>query len=577
MQWKIKQHNKLTVNHLMKSLSCGRLLAEVLESRMAPGTPEKLLHEPELLLENPYDIEGVAEVANKIIGFIKEGKRIYIYADYDVDGLTSGYIMTSFLREIGAKEVLPHFPERSEGYGLSMEFCKEIVEDLNGQSAALITVDNGVTKHEEINFLMEHGIDVVVTDHHEMDTALGMPNVPTCDPKASESRKGEHLCGAGVAWKVCSVIEDILEQEGTLSESGDLMTKYIPYVALGTVADVMDMVPENMALVNIGLYMINERKNLLTNCFIEYLQKDYVTAETFGWEIAPMLNACGRMGSTDTGAMLMFCTEHDEVMELLKDIDDMNYARKKKQKDYMAIVQKNPPAADDKITLVELKESDGGIAGPAAGRIAEEFQRPAIVYHQAYDGDGEPVYKGSVRSLPGIDILPFLKAEQEKGVIKQAGGHAGAAGITFYRSTSKLAQFVEDAKVALKDLKPIEKVITLDSEVTFKDLTVDNIDELALIPYDKSTCPAPNFYMTEVEVEAKQPFKNKDHLVLNAKDKNGKKLTLVGWGMFPAYEKIGKPDKINIVGTISTVGFNDFTTKRKKDDITFKIIDMKAS
>ena len=573
MYWKIKRHNELTVQHLMKAIPCGRLLAEVLESRMAPGIPEKLLHDPMELIENPYDIEGIEEVTRQIIKAVCDSHFFYIYADYDVDGLTSGYIMSKFLEELGSKAVV-HFPERTEGYGLSVEFCKEVVESKESRAITVITVDNGITKHDEINFLKEHDINVIVTDHHEADKVSGIPDVPVCDPKASKNKVGEHLCGAGVAWKVCSVIEDILEREYGL-EKTDRMSKYVPYVALGTVADVMPMVPENMALVNLGLYIINERKNLLFNCFMEYLQKEYINAETFAWELAPMLNACGRMGETRTGANLLLSDSRDEILETLKEIDDLNYKRKKQQNDFMAGIEE--PSNEDKIVLIELDKNSPGIAGPVAGKIAETYQRPAIVYHEAYDSDGEPVYKGSVRSVLGIDILSFLKREQERGVIKQAGGHAGAAGITFYRSDSKMSQFIEDARTALKDLKPVEKTIMLDSEVTFKDLTTDNMDELALIPYDKNICPAPNFYMKDVAVTAKQPFKNKDHLVLEAKDKEGKKLTLVGWGMFPNYVRIGKPEKMDIAGAISTVGFNDFTTKRKKDDITFRIIDMKAS
>lgn len=573
MQWKIKRHNELTVQHLMKAIPCGRLLAEVLESRMAPGIPEKLLHDPMELIENPYDIEGIEEVARQIIKAVCDSHFLYIYADYDVDGLTSGYIMSKFLEELGGKAVV-HFPERTEGYGLSMEFCKEVVESKESRAITIITVDNGITKHDEINFLKEHDINVIVTDHHEADEVSGIPSVPVCDPKASKNKVGEHLCGAGVAWKVCSVIEDILEREYGL-EKTDRMSKYVPYVALGTVADVMPMVPENMALINLGLYIINERKNLLFNCFMEYLQKEYINAETFAWELAPMLNACGRMGETRTGANLLFASSKEETMEWLKDIDDLNYKRKKQQNDFLSSIEE--PSDDDKIILVELDKNYTGIAGPVAGKIAETYQRPAIVYHEAYDSDEEPVYKGSVRSVLGIDILSFLKAEQEKGIVKQAGGHAGAAGITFYRSGKKLKQFKEDANKAFKDLKPVERTVELDSEVTFKDLNTSNMDELALIPYDKGICPAPNFHMKDVAVTAKQPFKNKDHLVLEAVDKEGKKLTLVGWGMYPKYAEIGEPKKISIAGTISTVGFNDYTTKRKKDDITFRIIDIKKA
>lgn len=572
MKWTFKQHNELAVHHLMKALPCGRLLAETLASRMFPGTAERLLHKPETLLEDPGSIHGIHGAAQAIIEAINHRHTIYVYADYDVDGLTSGYIMTSFLREVGAKKVVPHFPERQEGYGLSMEFCEEILED-EGEKT-VITVDNGITKTFETEFLKNNGIGVVITDHHEKDESLGIPNTYVCDPKASIDRVGEHLCGAGVAWKICCIMETLLEESGSVPK-GNLMEKYIPYVALGTVADVMDMVPENMALVNLGLLAINNGEVPLMNCFIKYLQKDYINAETFAWEIAPMLNACGRMGETETGAKLLFSTDEEETMELLKHIDDLNYARKKKQKDFLASVKK--PSASDKIVLAEMSEKDGGIAGPVAGKVAEEYQRPSIVYCKSYDANGMPVYKGSVRSVSGVDILPFLKEEQEKGVIKQAGGHAGAAGITFYQSDEKMRQFLEDVRKALKDLRPAEKTLELDAEVTFKDLTSDNMDELALIPYDKNICPAPVFYMKDVSVNAGQPFRNKDHLVLNAVDKEGKKLTLVGWGMYPAYEEIGKPEKMDIAGTISTVGFNDYTTKRKKNDVTFRIMDMKAS
>jgi single-stranded-DNA-specific exonuclease len=568
MQWNIKKIGSLKLAQYMNRLNVSSTMAHVFANRMDIKTAEAIVNTPETLFEDPAQITGAEEVACSIVSLLGQHKKFYVFADYDVDGMTSGYVMTTFLRSLG-EDIESYFPERSEGYGLNMDFCRRVVKESDG-NGVVITVDNGIAALKEVQYLKDCRMNIFVTDHHEPQSEL--PNCVFCDPWVGNPIIGGHLCGAGVAWKVCCIIEDILEGEKKLPEGYQDVTKYLPYVAIGTIADVMPSTPENILLINKGFEIINDRKVNTISTLLDYLGIDKINSKVVGWSIGPMMNACGRMGEINTAAKFFFMENEskDDIKEQCKEMDDVNYQRTSLQKKLVAQAEEELSSCTDKIILFDATGTPSGLSGVIAGKLCEKYGRPAFVYVKKED-----LMICSARSINGIDLLPYLQEEIKNGVIFQAGGHAQACGVKFYNDPEKLEQFKQYMNEKLVGVKPVEGCINIDAEITFSNLSKDLLEEIDLLPYDRNQCTTPMFYMRDVEVEAKTPYKNKDHLMLRAKDKNGKRLNLVGWNMYPAYEEIGCPKKMDIAGTIKTVSFYDKTANRRKGDVTLDIEDMR--
>lgn len=565
MKWNIKRVNPLKVVAYKKRLGVTELMAKVLINRNIDiDTAAKELHDPIALIEDPCEIKGAIETATAISNEFGKSKKFFVFADYDVDGIASGYIMTDFLRSIGENAEV-YYPQRSEGYGLSIDFVNLAVMN---PDIVVITVDNGITKIKEVAALKEAGIPVIVTDHHEPQEEL--PDCPLCDAWVEGNTAGRHLCGAGIAWKICMILEDMQSKEG-------LIEKYLPHVALATVTDVMPMTPENIALVNLGLQAINDKESRIFNLLMELLDIKKMTAEDFGWKIGPKINACGRMERIDLAGELFFMEEADKdaIKDQIRDIIETDDERVKYTKHAQKAIEKLD-YSNDSICLFNATEYPHGIAGIIAGKIANRFNKPAFVYTE-HDG----ICTASARSAGGIDLGVLLADEVQDGHILSWGGHAEACGCAWgyekmpdflHSMNSKIASMMADGSI-----NAVEPELTVDTEISFADLSDKAMNDIQAIAYDKTSCTEPIFCLKDVKVKATQPYSNKDHLVLRCTDKQGKELTLVLWGGYPQYESVGKPAVMDIAGTLSMVGFPDRTTKRKATDITIKIIDMKPA
>ena len=233
----------------------------------------------------------MTSVAEEII--FQKDKNIYIFADYDVDGLTSGFILSSFLKDILGYKVETYYPERSEGYGLSPAFAN----NLNDKDAVVITVDNGITANEAVSILSNKCIPTIIIDHHE--PADELPDaVELCDAHIDKNY-GTHLCCAAVIWKVVHKIAELL---GWPEDKLRLLDRsYLPYVALGTISDVMPPVLENYAIIALGLEEINKGQSNTLSSLMEQEGIKRMTSKDLAWTIAPELNACSRMGNVQLG------------------------------------------------------------------------------------------------------------------------------------------------------------------------------------------------------------------------------------------------------------------------------------
>lgn len=563
MEWIVKKPSALKVAAYKNRLGINPIMAKVLLNRgISIDTADKELNSPADLVEDPSKIAGAEEAVDAILAQCGKEKHFFIFADYDVDGLTSGYIMTDFLTSIGEKAYV-YYPERKEGYGLNTDFVRSV-----GKDTVVITVDNGVTKVEEVAILNEHNVPVIVTDHHEPQEHL--PNCPICNPWLKEDSAGRHLCGAAVAWKVCMLLEDKLGV-------GDI-EKYLPHVAIATIADVMPMTTENIALVNLGVAAANAGSSKAIKLLMDMLEIKELTPEDIAWKIAPKLNACGRMGNVSAGGDLFFMEDESDVdiKDQIRDIIELDDERVK----YTKTAQKEIAAlnfSQDNICLFDATSYPIGIAGIIAGKLAEHFGKPAFVYNTL----GRDVYSTSARSVPGLDLPKLLNTELEKETIVSWGGHAQACGVAL--RADSIREFKASMNQQIADLissgtiKVVEPKLDIDAEIQIADLNTKVLKELERLPYDKEVCPEPTFCLCNVKVKAKQPYSNKDHLVLECEDDGGHKITLVSWNEYSMYKEIGEPEVVDIAGKICTVGFLDRTTKRKPTDVTIRIKDIKAS
>ena len=540
MKWSIKKGNLINQIKMSRNLGISRPMASVLLNRgIAQAEAELLLDNPVALIEDPKNMYGVEDAANAIYQAIQEKRNFYVYADYDVDGMTSGTLLHDFFKAAGVKASIA-FPERVDGYGITIEYAKAIIEQAK-EPSIVITVDNGITAVEPIRLLQEAGIPVVILDHHEPGAII--PEAIICDPWM-DCRQGTHLCGCGVAWKVCMMVEHMMDADLGIEQM-------LPLVALGTVADVMPMTIENRAIVTMGLAMINKREHkgiakLMTACDIKKL-----TAKDIAWTIGPNLNACSRMGDTLTGAKVLLESNPDTEAVL-------RYNRQRKNLTDDAIKEAKEVIGEACALPVITFDSSAypaGIMGIIAGKLAEEYGRPAAVYQQEEGGDH---CHASCRSVPGISIKDIINHAAFSGYTEGAAGHAEACGAVLLKSKLDLfemdaAQYIQECLASAVEADA-EPTLDIDSEIALDELTPGLIAELNLVPFSGSG-DEPLFCTEEVVVEPMTPFKNKEHLVLRMMDSNGKIGYALKWYGMADYMELGSPERLRVAGTPAPAKF----------------------
>lgn len=413
-------------------------------------------------LNDPYLMADMEKAVDRIISALNEQETIFIYGDYDVDGITSVSLLYLFLKERGAN-VHFYIPNRmEEGYGLS-------VSGIN-QAAALgtqlmITVDCGITAVEEVDLANSKGIDVIISDHHEpgdkLPAALAM-----LDPK----REGcpypfKQLAGVGVAFKLIQAVSQKLDLD---SES---YRKYIDLVALGSAADIVPLVDENRVLVSKGLEKINALDSIGIKALID---SSGLTGKSIGtgqvvFILAPRINAVGRLGSAERAVHLLITDSVEQADEIAQILEQENQHRKAIDEETFqeALMQLESVYDEPNDSAVVLcKEGwHSGVIGIVASRIVEQIYRPTVMI-EIEDGIG----KGSARSIPDFDIYSALK--KCESYLLGFGGHKYAAGLTI--DPEQIAPFTEAFKKVTKEIMKEEHLVQkihIDAEILLSDIT----------------------------------------------------------------------------------------------------------
>lgn len=519
-----------------------------------PETAILLKKEPEKLFLNPSYLPAGEMAAEEINFFLnkKEDREIHIFADYDVDGLTSGYILANYLERLDKCPIYPYFPERAESYGLSLDYCERLIrrKEETEKDVLLITVDNGVTQLTEVAYLKEHGIQTIVTDHHEPKNIL--PEAIVVDPHIEPKNPLHHLAGCGVVYKLCQLLNDC--QETPLD-----LKPYWFAVAIGTVADMMPMTIENIAFTLAGLKEL--KKNNQHAGFKQFLSKmkleKGITPIDISFEIAPRLNACGRMGDIEKAWLLFFVEKGDDINainELIDEIEDLNQRRKTVTQRFKNELLSFSPPYENHI-MYDISGYPDGIAAIAAGTMANQFNVPSI----AYSSRGDGYSRGSARSVYDINLLSILEEAYNRGLVQHYGGHKAAAGISFPdEKLEELNIFLDEMfKKEFENLQQVELehpgTLLVDDILYFNSVKKTVYENIHQFPFDRSVnFPEPLLAFGPLRVmDTKTSKNNPENIKFTVEDPEEKKKEIWAWGFGTYYEKLGNPEHIYLVGSLA--------------------------
>jgi len=541
------------------------LIAIILKNRGITKRESEAFLNPQLEDITPdsvgIDKKHLSKTLNRITEAIKQQEKIIVYGDYDVDGITGTAVLWETLHSMGAN-VMPYIPHRvDEGYGLSTKGISNIMnmpqpkadQPLAENIKLIITVDNGIVANAAVDFANEQGIDVIITDHHV--SADGHQNLPNAFAVVHTTQ----LCGAGVAWILAkelkkNVIPDFdrgsiqIDSRFRGNDSPEEDT-HLELAALGTIADLVPLTGANRAIVKHGLKKLcsTKRKGLLALFEEAGCEQSTLGVYQVGHIIAPRLNATGRMESAMDSLRLLCTKDERRAYELAASLGRTNKERQQvmfSAAEHASLTLKGRNALK-KLLIVADEKYPEGVIGLVAGRLVEEYYRPAIVISK-----GEKMSKGSVRSVNGFNIIEFLRNSSEYFV--NVGGHPMAAGFTI--ETEKLEAFqkaLEDMAESILDDSTLTRSLRIDTVIPFSFITTDLYLALQqLAPFGMGN-PEPTFLSEKVEIkDIRLLGKDNKHLKLLLQQEYGPILEAVAFGMGELYGSYAIGDLVDAVYTV---------------------------
>jgi len=455
------------------------LVAQVLHNRgvCSDHRPTEFL-DPHLKdLHRPEELPGAVDAARQIVDAIRRQQRIVLYGDYDVDGTTGVAILWHLLKIAGADPgfYVPH--RLSEGYGLNCDALRTLVAD---GADLIVSVDCGVTATASARAVVESGARLIITDHHTPGAELPQ-DVTIVHPRVGGCYPNEHLCGAGVAFKLAWAIAQVLSDSDKVDDVyREYLREALAFAALGTIADVVPLVGENRIIARHGLGLLPTTPFVGLQVLIASagLTGAKVGGYDVGFKLAPRLNAAGRMGHARLAVELLTRANEDRAREISLYLEEQNRARqaveRKITKQAQELVERNGMDGDTHRAIVLASEGwHGGVIGIVASRLVDRYHRPAVMIALT-NGTGQ----GSCRSIAPFNINDALGRCSQH--LTEFGGHAMAAGLTISSECVPAFSeaFIDVANNALTgaDLRP---KLRIDAEVSFDSLDMNTAEALA--------------------------------------------------------------------------------------------------
>ncbi|MDW0118076.1 single-stranded-DNA-specific exonuclease RecJ [Sporosarcina thermotolerans] len=543
--WTINRPDEHIVNLFMNELGIPSIHAKILVSRGITDLDQakSFLHIDESCLHDPYLLFDMEKAVTRIMHAIERDEKITVYGDYDADGVTSVTVLTTALEQLGAT-VDFKIPNRFEhGYGPNIELFKVMKEE---GTALIITVDNGISGLEAIAFAKSVGMDVIVTDHHEIGDELPIADA-IIHPRHPEGIYpfGE-LAGVGVAFKLaCALLGEVPEE-------------LFEIAAIGTVADLVPLKDENRYIVKEGIrrMRMSHRPGIQALTKVSGTEQSSLYEESLGFMIGPRINAPGRLGSANPAVHLLKTEDMMEAVSIAEQLDSLN-------KERQALVATIAEEAEqeliemygDMLPYVIVLAGEGwnpGVVGIVASRLTEKYYRPSIIL--SIDKESESA-KGSGRSIQGFDL--FKELSKNADLLPHFGGHEMAAGMSLSLEdvNSLRDRLNEQGKMAMTDdiLTPRLKI---DVPLEIGEIEVDVLEGLESLRPFGVTFEKPVFLIEDLSATTIRKIgANKNHLKLELSDgKNS--IDIIGFGNGAIADEISPGVKLSVTGDLQVNEWN---------------------
>jgi single-stranded-DNA-specific exonuclease len=471
------------LQQIKRICSCHPITAAILASRLRSADAAGRFLSPSFNhIRSPFSIKDINIAVDRIIKAILENQRILIFGDYDVDGVTSVTILLEFLQYAGAT-VEYYIPHRlKEGYGLRQQHIDNYAKPKRFN--LIITVDCGISSHDAIQRANMQNIDVIVTDHHEVES---LPNAfAVVNPKRSDCPSGYGiLAGVGVVYCLLICLRKALRDINFWKDKQEPNLKnYCDLVALGTIADIVPQIKENRIFSKIGLDVINisPRPGIAELARISGVHNRQLDSSDMIYKLIPRLNAAGRLKRASIAVELLACKDIKTARKLAAELDSINNSRRVLEQfilqDIHGIISKNPHLLNQKSLILSKPHWHEGVIGIVASRLVDQYYRPAILI-----SIDRGVGRGSARGIPGVNLHEILTSCAHH--LDAFGGHAGAAGLLI--QSNNLDCFKKSFESHLKSQLVPELLIptlTVDYEMTLNEISEQLIDELTwLAPF----------------------------------------------------------------------------------------------
>jgi single-stranded-DNA-specific exonuclease len=513
-----------TIREVAETLDISPVIAGILHNRgLHTAEQARAFFTPSLSdLQDPLRMADMGLAVDALIGALTDRRRIVVYGDYDVDGVTSVALLYLVLKDLGG-QVSYRIPERqNDGYGLSESAIRECWEQ---GDRLLVTVDTGITAVEQIRYARELGMDVIICDHHRPGDSLPDANAILNPKVESCGYPFRELAAVGVAFKLAQALGDRLQMDE------DLAFRYLDLAALGSAADIVPLLGENRILVSLGLDKLNTQPLTGIRALLDVAgpQGREVDVSQIIFGLAPRINAVGRMGNAERAVELLTTQNRSRAREIAQVLESENSARKCIDQDTLGEalkkVEREVDLENDRVIVLHQREWHCGVIGIVASRIIEKYHRPTVLISVDEHGVG----KGSARSIPGFDIYSAL--HESRDLLEQFGGHMYAAGLTIQEHN--IPEFARRLKahcaahLSASDLLPR---LVLAAEIPLSAINRAFVETLARFAPHGPRNPKPLFLTRGVQAAGAVRLVGNGHLHLRVQ-KEGYEFDAIGYGL----------------------------------------------
>lgn len=498
-------------------------------------------------LFSPFLMKDMDKAVERINTALENGEQITVYGDYDVDGITSVSALTAYLRSRGGN-VNYYIPDRlDEGYGINPGALCSLFE---GGTTLVITVDTGITACREIEAAEFMGMDVIVTDHHRCKD-----EIPHCCAVVNPTRTDctypfKNLAGVGVVFKLLCALEG-----GNHKKILDL---YGDIIALGTVADVVDLMSENRIIVNYGLNILRNTKNLGLQALISATgtEPETIGVSSIGYVLAPKINAAGRIGDAGFGVSLLLAGSLEDAREISYSLIDENRHRQELEREIyeeaVEKIEKDGVFKTRSVLVVWGKGWHHGVIGIVASKISDKYSKPCILI--TIEGN---TAKGSGRSINGFNLFEAMSSCPHLFI--KYGGHALAAGLTLYtENLRKLDEAINEYAQNHIPSQGKKPELNIDFELPSRFINRTIVSNLDLLEPCGTANPVPEFSICGCTVISARQLSDGKHLRLTL-EKEGRRIDVIGFDFGRDYNMLIPGDSVDIAGALNLNTWNGVT------------------